>query len=390
MSMVRYSAYRKKQAGGRHVWGVLRQEGRKQNFRTVGEDDDAQEKAEKLAKKLSRMEADSPDATDRFLCWHRAGEPLPLDRTVRDYARTAKDTVAASTAARYRQFAERLADRLGAIDLRLLQKEDVGRFVRAEHADGRAKDPTINACVLLRSTVLAALRTKDEHGRPHLSDDPLPQITKIARRTATDVWRPSLDQNPSVDAWTPAEARALLQLAASEYPGLYGPCLFQLSTGCRIGEVLGMRWSAVELARGEITIRLKIHNNVPGAPKTTASNRTIKIPQRLIEFLKVHRERQQAEDGWVFPAPRDAPKHWDDRKYQEVWRKLRKRADVRPLGTHAWRHLFVSNALSSDGWTPAEVAEHVGSSIKVILERYTHVIHRSRRLDFSFVDDFES
>ena len=40
--MVRYSAYRKKQAGGRYVWGVLRQEGRKQNFRTVGEGDDAQ------------------------------------------------------------------------------------------------------------------------------------------------------------------------------------------------------------------------------------------------------------------------------------------------------------------------------------------------------------
>jgi hypothetical protein len=91
------------------------------------------------------MEASSLDATDRFLSWHRSGEPLPLDRTVRDYARTAKDTVAASTAARYRKFAERLARRLGAVDLRLLQKEDVGRFVRAEQADGRAPDPTINA-----------------------------------------------------------------------------------------------------------------------------------------------------------------------------------------------------------------------------------------------------
>jgi len=336
------------------------------------------------------MEASSLDDTNRFLSWHRSGDPLPLDRTVRDYARTAKATVAASTAARYRQFAERLAGRLGAVDLRLLQKEDIGRFVRAEQADGRAPDPTINACVLLRSTVLAALRTKDEDGRPHLSDDPLPQITKIARRTATDVWRPSLDQHPSVDAWTPKEARALLELAARDHPELYGPCLFQLSTGCRIGEALAMRWSAIDLGRGEITIRLKVHSNVLGAPKTAASNRTIKIPQRLIEFLKIHRQRQRADDGWVFPAPRNPRKHWDDRKYQEAWRRLRKKSEVRPLGTHAWRHLFISNALSSDGWTPAEVAEHVGSSIKVILERYAHVVRRSRRLDFSFVDDLES
>jgi integrase len=155
--------------------------------------------------------------------------------------------------------------------------------VRAEQADRRAPDPTINACVLLRSTDLAALRTKDEDGRPHLSDDPLPQITKIARRTATDVWRPSLDQHPSVDAWTPKEARTLLELAARDHPELNGPCLFQLSTGCRIGEALAMRWSAIDLGRGEITIRLKVHNNALGAPKTAASNRTIKIPQRLIE-----------------------------------------------------------------------------------------------------------
>ena len=32
------------------------------------------------------------------------------------------------------------------------------KLVRAEQADGRAPDPTINACVLLRRTVLAALR----------------------------------------------------------------------------------------------------------------------------------------------------------------------------------------------------------------------------------------
>ncbi len=132
MSEIRYRAYRKKQPGGRHVWGVLRREGRKQQFRTVGEGEGARRKAEKLAKRLSRIEASSLDGTDRFLSWHRSGEPLPLDRTVRDYAGTAKDTVAASTAARYRQFAERLAGRLGAVDLRLLQKEAVGRFVRAE------------------------------------------------------------------------------------------------------------------------------------------------------------------------------------------------------------------------------------------------------------------
>jgi integrase len=235
---------------------VLRREGRKQNFRTVGEGETARRKAEKLTRELNRMEEMPKNTEDRFLSWHRSGDPLPLDRAVRDYARAAKHTVAVSTATRYRQFAERLVERLGDMDLRRLQKEDVGKFVRAEHADGRGKDPSINACVLLRGTILAALRARDETGRPHMTDDPLPNLTKIARRTATGAWRPSLDDHPSVDAWTVDEAQTLLEIAASEYPHLYGVCLFQASTGCRIGEALAMRWSAIDLDRGEITIRL--------------------------------------------------------------------------------------------------------------------------------------
>ena len=141
MSEVRYKEYRKKQPGGRYVWGVLRMDGRKQNFRTVGEGEGARRKAKRLASQLNRMEAVPEDGEDRFLSWHRSGEPLPLDRSVRDHARAAKQTVAVSTATRYRQFAERLVERLGGVDLRRLQKEDIGRFVRAEHADGRGKDP---------------------------------------------------------------------------------------------------------------------------------------------------------------------------------------------------------------------------------------------------------
>ena len=389
MSKAKYSEIRKKQPGGRYVWGVLQMVGRKQKFQTVGEREGARRKAKKLAQRLNQIEEVEASPDDRFLSWHRSGDPLPLDRAIRNHARAAKHTVAVSTAERYGQFAERVVARLGDIDLRHLQKEDIGKLVRAECADGRAKDPTINACVLLRGTVLAALRTKDEAGRPHMLDDPLPTLTKIARQTANDAWRPSLDDDPSVDAWTPDEARTLLELGASDFRHVYGVCLFQATTGCRIGEALAMRWSAVDLDRGEITIRLKVHKNILGPPKTAASNRTIKIPQRLIDFLKAKRERRRSPDGWVFLSKCNSRKHWDDRKYQEQWRRLRKKAGVRKLGTHAWRHTFISHALGKAGWTPAEVGEHVGTSVKLILDTYAHVIRRSRGVSFDFIDDLE-
>ena len=52
MSDIRYTEYKKKQRG-RYLWGVLRMEGRKQNFRTVGEGEGARRKAKRLAQKLS-------------------------------------------------------------------------------------------------------------------------------------------------------------------------------------------------------------------------------------------------------------------------------------------------------------------------------------------------
>jgi len=76
MSKVSYSAYRKKRPGGQYTWGVLRMEGRKQQFRTVGAGAEARRKAEELAVNLRRVDAGLPEETERFLSWHRSGEPL--------------------------------------------------------------------------------------------------------------------------------------------------------------------------------------------------------------------------------------------------------------------------------------------------------------------------
>ena len=67
MSKAKYSEIEKKQPGGRHVWGVLQMEGRKQKFQTVGEGEGARRKAKKLAQQLARMEEVASSPEDRFL-----------------------------------------------------------------------------------------------------------------------------------------------------------------------------------------------------------------------------------------------------------------------------------------------------------------------------------
>jgi hypothetical protein len=87
MSNIRYSEHGKNQRG-RYVWGVLQMEGRKQKFQTVDEGEGARRKAKKLAQHLSEMEKVAESPEDRFLAWHRSGEPLPLDRAIRAPATT--------------------------------------------------------------------------------------------------------------------------------------------------------------------------------------------------------------------------------------------------------------------------------------------------------------
>jgi hypothetical protein len=77
MSEVRYKEYKKKQPWGRYVWGVLRMEGRKQSFRTIGGGEGAWRKAKRLADQLDRMDAVPEDAEEQFPSWHRPGELLP-------------------------------------------------------------------------------------------------------------------------------------------------------------------------------------------------------------------------------------------------------------------------------------------------------------------------
>jgi len=343
----------------------------------VGPGDAGREEAELLAAEMQRLDRQHGD---RFLAWHRAGDPLPLDRTVRDYVHHHRNAVGSSTALRYAQFGERLVARLGDRDLRDLREEDIAAFVSAEHGDGRAADPTINACVLLRSVMRASLAARDASRIPHLAEDPLPRITRIARRVARNLWIPSLDDDPRADAWTPDEVHRLFATAHSRSPQVYGVCLFQYSTGCRLGEALGMRWSAIDLESQQVTIRLRVHRGEVGPVKTRNSLRTIPIPVSLADHLAT----QDTQSDWLFPAPTTRKEPWRDDKYQQAWATVRKAAKVRPLGTHAWRHTFITLALEN-GRSPGEISEHVGTSVEMIFRRYAHALKRSHRESFDFL-----
>lgn len=76
----------------------------------------------------------------------------------------------------------------------------------------------------------------------------------------------------------------------------YIPIIIGYNTGCRIGEVMGLTWDDINLAKGEISINKLIYkrdkNWYLGSPKTISSKRIVKIGNTLIKILKEHKKWQ--------------------------------------------------------------------------------------------------
>jgi integrase len=112
-----------------------------------------------------------------------------------------------------------------------------------------------------------------------------------------------------VDALLPEEARAFLYAACGDrFEALY---VVAVSTGLRRGELLGLRWTVIELD-GVATLRVgrQLQRMRDGsgrrflAPKG-GKGRTIRLPARTVEALKVHRARQAKEKLKAGPLYQD-------------------------------------------------------------------------------------
>ena len=106
--------------------------------------------------------------------------------------------------------------------------------------------------------------------------------------------------------WTAEQATIFLASVADD-PQASALYTLALTTGMRQGELLGLRWSDVELAAGTLRVSQVLHRRkgVPtfDTPKTARSRRAIVLSNRATAALRLHRDRQAfrrrvAGDEW--------------------------------------------------------------------------------------------
>jgi integrase len=91
-----------------------------------------------------------------------------------------------------------------------------------------------------------------------------------------------------VDIPSPDEMRAIV--AKLDHAGRHRPLLLTaIFTGLRASELRGMRWTDVDLKRGELHVRQRAdrHGKI-GRPKSEAGERTVPLPPMLLTVLREH------------------------------------------------------------------------------------------------------
>jgi integrase len=153
----------------------------------------------------------------------------------------------------------------------------------------------------------------------------------------------------------------------------------------RRGEVLGLRWSCVDLDAGRLQVNQSLtivkDELVWAPPKTARSRRSLSLDGATVAALRDHRRRQKAErlalgPGWtdndlVFCDEAGGELHPD--RFGRAFRSAVRRAGVRPVRLHDLRHTWATLALQA-GVHPKVVSERLGhATTGITLDVYSHV-----------------
>jgi integrase len=178
-------------------------------------------------------------------------------------------------------------------------------------------------------------------------------------------------------ALTPDQISGLLVLLREPVRTMVAVALF---TGVRIGELLGLRWSDVDLIAGKLRISQACYRGIIGTPKTQGSRRTLHLPESLVTALLRFRESSPGtEDQLVFRTRNHTPLN-DTNLLHRFLKPAGKLIGAPWLGWHTLRRTHATLLLVS-GATPKETQTQLGHSrISTTMEIYAQNVPAHQQL----------
>lgn len=295
-----------------------------------------------------------------------------------------------STIVRYKELISRIYPQIGHVKLRELRADQLNEFYTLLAQEGQNK----------RTGGGLSPKTILEHHR--LISTVLKQAEReglIPFSVAGRAMLPKVKQK-EVNYFQPEQVEAIRDALECEPMKWKVLTHLFLITGARRGEVLGLKWSAVDFERN----RIHICNSVlyspdigiyEDTPKTSTSDRFVSLPDETMQLLRQYRAWQAQErlrlgeyyqdSGFLFAQDTGKPMHPDS--VTDWLSKFSSRHGLPHINPHAFRHTMAS-MLYFNGVDSVSISKRLGhAQVSTTANIYAHVMEAADQRNADILAD---
>jgi integrase len=232
---------------------------------------------------------------------------------------------------------------------------------------------------VLTTSGLSARSVRHTHNTLHKAFAQAMRWGLIARNPC-DGATPPRPVRTEMHVLTGAQSSALLT-ATRAHP-MHALYVLALTTGMRQGELLGLRWSDLNMDAGRLMVQRALQRQRSGlvftSPKTSRSRRTIMLGDAALTALRQHRTRQNEarlasphwhDDDLVFANDTGGP--LDPSWQTHVFKTALSDAGLPAIRFHDLRHTAATLLLAA-GVSPKVIADMLGhTTITITLDTYS-------------------
>ena len=283
-----------------------------------------------------------------------------------------------STIMDYRNCADRLSRELGEMPLEEITPQVVERWKAGFRAERRLANGALRRTPPSSRTIRKYLivvngifrRAREVYG---ITANPVADVKRPGRIKASRTLKSS-------DFLEPREVHALVAAAEEETDA----AIFITAAFCglRLGELLGLRWRAVDFRRSLISVEANYTRGREGTPKSGDGRTVPMAPEVAAALQRLRARRNLFEDGDLVFVGRSGT-HLDPNALRKRFRASLAHAELPPIRLHDLRHTFGTIMVSRVD--PRTLQHWMGHSSIAVTEMY--MAFRDRAEDAAKVSD---